>query len=115
VVLANSRRRFKKVAILEIRAFPEPGDPKNIAQINQIFAPATAVLNVRTASQLLRNDTEIQLLKNEYPGLIEHVTFEASTIGPLSWMLSQSEKNQIEGDWKKASKSADMNKLVNIY
>jgi hypothetical protein len=117
-VLKTYRSRFKEVVIVEIRAFPEPGDPKNTeadAHVNQISAPATAVLNVRTASQLSRNDTEIQLLQDQYPGLIEHVKFEASTTGPLSWMLSQSEKNQIESDWKKASKSADMNKLVNIY
>ena len=80
--------------ILEIWSarFDKPG---NLPPVNQLIAPASAILSVRTASQLARNQAEIGLLQNQYPDLIDHVTFEVPESGPLSWMLSDSQKDQI--------------------
>jgi len=119
-VLKASPGRFKKVVILQIWAFPfhELGDLNNTEvkqQVNQISAPVTAVLNVRTASQLSRNKFEIRLLQDQFPGLIEDVRFEASKGGPLSWMLPPTQKKQIESDWDNASKGDEMKKLEKIY
>ena len=112
-VLKTRRDRFTKIVFLEIWAFPFDvlGNPE---QVNQIFAPASAILNVRTASQLVRNETEIQLLQDQYPKLIEHVTFKVPAAGPLTWMLSDRQVDQIGIEWRKACKGDAMKDLENM-
>ena len=92
------RKRFKKIVILEIWSAPFD-KPGKLSPVNQLIAPASAILNVRTASQLARNQAEIGLLQNEYPELIDHIVFEVPKQGPLSWMLSDRQKKQINVDW----------------
>lgn len=110
------RKRFKKIVILEIWSAPFD-KPGNLPPVNQLFAPASAILSVRTASQLARNQAEIGLLQNQYPDLIEHVVFEVPEPGPLSWMLSDRQKKQIDIDW--TNPSADnidaMKKMTAIF
>ena len=97
------RKRFKKIVILEIWSAPFD-TPGKLPPVNQLIAPASAILNVRTASQLARNEAEIRLLQNEYPDLnIEEVTFAVPEPGPLSWMLSDCQKKQIDIDWNNPS------------
>ena len=62
------RKRFKKIVILEIWSAPFD-KPGKLPPVNQLIAPASAILNVRTASQLARNEAEIRLLQNEHPDL----------------------------------------------
>jgi hypothetical protein len=108
------RQRFKKVVILEIWSAPFD-KPENLPQVNQLSAPASALLSVRTASQLARNQAEIGLLQNQYPDLIEHVVFEVPEPGPLSWMLSDSQKTQIETDWTNAHSTEAMKQMTAIF
>ena len=108
------RKRFKKIVILEIWSAPFD-KPENLPQVNQLSAPASALLSVRTASQLARNQAEIGLLQNQYPDLIEHIIFEVPESGPLSWMLSDSQKDQIKTDWTNAQKSQAMNQMTAIF
>ena len=96
------RKRFKKIVILEIWSAPFD-QPGKLPPVNQLIAPASAILSVRTASQLARNEAEIGLLQNEYPDLIEHIIFEVPEPGPLSWMLSDRQKDQIKTDWTNAN------------
>jgi hypothetical protein len=70
---------------------------------------------VRTASQLARNQAEIGMLQNEYPDLIEHVIFEVPEPGPLSWMLSDNQKKQIETDWTNAHSTEAMKQMTAIF
>ena len=92
------RKRFKKIVILEIWSAPFD-TPGNLPPVNQLIAPASAILNVRTASQLARNEAEVELLQSEHHDLIEHLTFEVPEPPPLSWMLSDYQKKQIDKDW----------------
>ncbi|HSY79484.1 MAG TPA: hypothetical protein VK884_07740 [Verrucomicrobiae bacterium] len=108
------RKRFKKIVILEIWSAPFD-KPENLPQVNQLSAPASALLSVRTASQLARNQAEIGLLQNEYPDLIEHVIFEVPEPGPLSWMLSDNQKDQIKNDWNNAQKTEAMKQMTAIF
>src|SRR5208283_3716512 len=95
-------KRFKKIVILEIWSAPFD-TPGKVSPVNQLIAPASAILNVRTASQLARNQAEIRLLQNEHPKLIDHIVFAVPKPGPLSWMLSDCQKKQIDIDWSTAS------------
>ena len=95
-------KRFKKIVILEIWSAPFD-TPGKVSPVNQLIAPASAILNVRTASQLARNEAEIRLLQNEHPKLIDHIVFAVPKPGPLSWMLSDCQKKQIDIDWSTAS------------
>jgi hypothetical protein len=95
-------KRFKKIVILEIWSAPFD-KPGKLSPVNQLIAPASAILNVRTASQLARNQAEIRLLQNEHPKLIDHIVFAVPKQGPLSWMLSDCQKTQIDVDWSTAS------------
>lgn len=108
------RKRFKKIVILEIWSAPFD-KPENLPQVNQLSAPASALLSVRTASQLARNQAEIGLLQNQYPDLIEHIIFEVPQPGPLSWMLSDRQKKQIETDWTNALSTEAMKQMTAIF
>ncbi|HSZ23749.1 MAG TPA: hypothetical protein VK782_11420 [Candidatus Sulfotelmatobacter sp.] len=108
------RKRFKRIVILEIWSAPFD-KPENLPQVNQLSAPASALLSVRTASQLARNQAEIGLLQNQYPDLIEHVIFEVPEPGPLSWMLSDRQKKQIDIDWTNALSTAAMKQMTAIF
>ena len=108
------RKRFKKIVILEIWSAPFD-KPENLPQVNQLSAPASALLSVRTASQLARNQAEIGLLQNQYPDLIEHIIFEVPEPGPLSWMLSDRQKKQIETDWTNALSTEAMKQMTAIF
>jgi hypothetical protein len=108
------RKRFKKIVILEIWSAPFD-KPGNLPPVNQLIAPASAILSVRTASQLARNQAEIGLLQNQYPDLIEHIIFEVPEPGPLSWMLSDRQKDQIKTDWTNALSTDAMKQMTAIF
>lgn len=109
------RKRFKKIVILEIWSAPFD-KPGKLPPVNQLIAPVSAILNVRTASQLARNEAEIRLLQNEHRDLnIEEVTFAVPEPGPLSWMLSDRQKDQIKTDWTNALSTAAMKQMTAIF
>jgi predicted acylesterase/phospholipase RssA len=108
------RKRFKKIVILEIWSAPFD-TPGNLPPVNQLIAPASAILNVRTASQLARNEAEIELLQSEHHDLIEHLIFEVPEPPPLSWMLSDCQKKQIDKDWINPKNTEVLKQMRNIF
>lgn len=91
----------KRVLFLQIRAYPS----KNLATplagttvSDELIGPFSTMYNVRGASQLVRNDRDIELLKDRWAAKnvdILDVVFELQAESPLSWHLTQREKDHI--------------------
>ncbi|GMR22629.1 MAG: hypothetical protein BMS9Abin37_0992 [Acidobacteriota bacterium] len=93
------------VLIVQIRAGapgekkPERGDGYAWATIG----PIDTLTHVRTSSQISRNDTELELLFEEFRGKAEMhaVVFDLGDADlPLSWHLSDVDKQRIEVAWR---------------
>lgn len=109
----------KRLILLEIEAFaqktfnePEMGRG---GFLTAFFAPIKTLLNVKTASLVIRNQQEIDLLVKRYRSeldetgtdeansKVQHVKVEFPTSKykqPLSWKLSPSEKYALEEAWE---------------
>ena len=95
----------KKVLLIQIRASDseittEPREGTNIT--DEALGPLKTMLSVRTSSQILRNDLEIDQLVQLWSENVEvlSVIFELDNKSPLSWHLSESEKQAISEHWQ---------------
>jgi hypothetical protein len=114
----------RRVLFLEINAFPEgaPDDGKTPGNgwLQSIAGPLLAILNVRTSTQVARNTVEVRRLVERWQGKvdIEPVTLRfqldehglAEFLGssgayepPLSWKLTEPQKEAIRRAWKQMS------------
>jgi hypothetical protein len=110
---------IKCVLVLQIRAAPpdQPNQRNNKrGWLYQIFAPLATMLHVRNAGQFSHNQVEIGLLDQvRFPNHVEikSVVFEFSGKNPpLSWHLTQRQKEEIEQAWRRELEKADGVKIV---
>jgi hypothetical protein len=120
----------KRLILLEIEAFEQQkfdGDVEGRGGFLTAFlAPIFTLLNVKTASLVIRNEQEIDLLINQYrskldkAGTVEansnvqHVKVEfpsSEYTQPLSWKLAPSEKYALEKAWEDVKELDSMQKL----
>lgn len=96
--------RYKRVIVIELRAFPlAPASPPASqsplrlpeAWRHSVFGPFMGLMNTRTESQVSRGALELGLLQQVYP-MIEHIEFAPSVDGSLSWQLSADEASCLE-------------------
>jgi Carboxypeptidase regulatory-like domain/Patatin-like phospholipase len=100
-----------EVLVLRIEAFPANNMESTTAQgwPFQTWAPLTAMMSVRSAAQLQRNDTDFRLFQQQYkPGMIKEVTFRyqppcGCPDPPLSWDLSPVEIECLDLAWRSQS------------
>ena len=101
-VIDRYRSEVSRIAIVQIRAFPEdrPAPELHSGWIFAAAGPVKTIMKVRTSTQIARNDLEIQMLQDQYRGLIETVVFRPRDAGPLSWHLSEQELERLKRDWR---------------
>ena len=106
--LAADGNPVRRVLIIEIRASPPASEPPPLSWRGwpfQSYAPISAMLNVRDAGQLPRNEEERLILTRlaaaQSPSIeIQDAVFEyCPTDAPLSWHLSPNDKKEIETIW----------------
>ncbi len=92
-----------KVLLIQIRAAAAPvrdaddGDGFTYA----VAGPGVAMLQVRAAAQVARNEVELELLRESWPAAIDFHTeiFDVGPAGPLSWHLTAADIDELEGVW----------------
>ncbi len=101
--------RPHKILVLQIQSFPpeEPSKTKSPGWPYQLWAPAQAVLNVRTSAQKFRNAQQFELFKKRWEDQVEVVPvlarYQPKDIDnwpPLSWRLRDDQQNDIDKTWK---------------
>ncbi|MGB6134047.1 MAG: hypothetical protein WBG54_19855, partial [Acidobacteriaceae bacterium] len=113
--LTGGRRQVAKVLVLQIHS--SPPDPETVQNgevrqgddrrgwLFQMAAPFLTLLNVRSSGQIAHNDIELSLLEQKWAGLgvgIESVDFTfPETNPPLSWHLTEEQKQAIRDEWGK--------------
>jgi hypothetical protein len=95
------------VLFIQIRSFPTDAFPGATSKgwFYQAYAPADALINVRSTAQLVRDREELELLKRKWVAT-DHIRMEFATFefrgqeAPLSWELTQPQTDEIEYEWK---------------
>ena len=66
-----------------------------------IAGPGITMLQVRAATQVARNEVELELLRESWPPQIEfHAeVFDVGPAGPLSWHLTAADIAELEAVW----------------
>jgi len=105
--------KIKKVIIIQIESFPEDNeDNKNNGSFfTDTLGPLFALLNVRDATQKVRNQEEIQLLKQRWEGKVCDYKIIFPSIDkykpPLSWQLSKDEQDKLKEAWNHITNNTD--------
>ena len=91
----------------------------------QTLAPLKTILSVRTTGQLSHNEAELEIFMRywacrDVPIEIETVVFEFPRDDkddgpPLSWHLTEAQKDSIERAWRKIASEADKEKAWNRF
>ena len=95
----------RKVLLVQIRASnPEEEQAPNADQsyLSILTGPLVTLLNVRTPSQVSRNDQIVEALRDRWAKediVLETVTFQLDKESPLSWHLSEADKRHISKQW----------------
>jgi len=110
-------QRPERVLVIQIIASPEKDDLGSHKKeqwhvgllqklLYQVIAPADTVLNVRSAGQSTHSEAELDLLKEKWacrspsvPIISKRFVFNRAE-PPLSWHLTQRDKQEIETDWQ---------------
>lgn len=101
-------RGGRKVLLVQIRSSSDErvdAEPES-GWLYELLGPATTVGKVRTSSQVARNDFEVGLFMRHWAERdtswaleIRPVVFDRLGSGPLSWHLSESDKEDVEAAW----------------
>ena len=110
----------KRIGLIEIRAAPRytldigeaagpelprrPDTPaKDGGVFNDLLGPLETLANVRSSSQVARNEFETRLMadvwRERYGVVLETFTFQLSPNQPLSWFLTEDEQATIKSHW----------------
>ena len=115
-VLADASLQIDRVLFLEIHAFPDPTEAPEVSYRNSpgwlmtLLGPLLTLANVRTSSQSARNLVEVAGLHARWPDVeIEHVvvSFPQGEKPPLSWKLTQQEKQEVQAAWQQLLRDPD--------
>jgi hypothetical protein len=94
---------INRVLIVEIRASGErPQKEKEGGLAYSLFGPILAMNNVRSSSQIARNDQQLESLRDLWERdevTICRVVFTMTELGPLSWQLSEAESQAVLDSW----------------
>jgi hypothetical protein len=123
------KARFDRVVILRIMPFPPPEkEQERFPQFGWLYnflGPLQAIMNVRTASQVARNNFDVELMRKTLPAMADRADDEdepklevfvvpvqiprSKSQPPLSWKLSQQQQlNVVEAwnTWRDAANTA---------
>jgi hypothetical protein len=102
---------LRRIAFVEIRASGPIDDarrePTRDSIIGALRGPLETLLEMRTTSQLARNQREIDLTQKawleDHAVEMKHFTFLLSSDQPLSWHLTDAQKAAIRSHWPSSS------------
>ena len=93
---AHDQLNLDQVLLVQIRAEKKPEEKTTErGWIYALAGPGVTLGMVRGASQIARNDLEVELLRNRWADkgvTIQPAVFELGGAGPMSWQLSAAEK-----------------------
>jgi len=104
---ATPKDKIPDILILQIRSFPSEKSPpgEDEGWFFQGWAPLSALLNVRTTAQLLRDRDSLSnfvALWSARGAKIRLATFEfQGDKAPLSWKMNQPQMDAIQSEWSK--------------
>jgi hypothetical protein len=105
---AANQRPDKPIVLLRIQPFSTP-----LAEYARIraaapwtaatFAPLRAIIEMRTTSQLGRNELELEIFRERWADFvdIEILDVPLGDLGPLSWKLTRAERCRIANEWQR--------------
>jgi hypothetical protein len=105
--------KIPDILIVQIRSFPAGEDAMatNKGWFYQTYAPVSALMNVRTAGQLVRDRDALTAFDQRWSGKgfrIAHATFQfEGNDAPLSWAMNQSQIQDISREWDKSVNGLD--------
>ncbi len=114
------RGKAPDILIVQIRSFPSENSPSGQSEgwFYQGTAPLSALLQVRTTAQLLRDRESLNnfvALWSDRGVNIRLATFEfPGDNAPLSWQMNQPQINAIQTEWKKRIAAADNNDWLQV-
>ncbi len=107
----SKEHRPEKVLVLQIESFPpeEASSTKSPGWPYQLWAPAQAVLNVRTSAQRFRNAQQFELFRKRWevenvevvPVPARYRTKDGDNSPPLSWRLREDQQDDIDDTWER--------------
>ncbi len=99
----DAGRARLKILLIQIRAAQasERDSGEGGGFIYAIAGPGITMLQVRAATQVARNEVELELLRESWPPHIGFYTevFDAGPAGPLSWHLTAADIAELEAVW----------------
>jgi len=107
------KRAPRTAVLIRIRASPlskKAGAKDGDGWVHSLAGPLLAMLNVRTASQTVRDDDEVDRFQAywECSGVtVRVVSFVLTVDASMSWHLSPEEKDAIESEWRGLAVDAD--------
>ena len=116
VLPANEQLKIKRVVVLQINAFPDftnlPPSKEQKGWVVSVAGPLMTLFQVRTSTQIARNDREISNLKRIWKNEIDLESFTITFprmpsfskegqeyTPPLSWKLTNAQIRAIEKAW----------------
>lgn len=117
-VLCPERRKCR-ILLIQIRAagstLAVPRERRG--WLYATVGPLLTLLKVRTSSQMFRNDFEIRLAAENWRRRdvdFESVVFELEAEAPLSWHLSETEKEDIDRSWNSPRNRESVEKVRQV-
>lgn len=125
VILPNYERlKIDRLLMIELNGFPEAEEDRGENRYNGFIAsvagPLMAIMNVRTSTQVARNDAEVASFFKQWENKLDMervvVRFKADEPGktpPLSWKLTWDQKEDIAQAWNilKNEKNGALSKI----
>lgn len=123
--MRQDKLKLRRILLVQIRAGDEreKGGAERSGWTLSIVGPIQTLLSIRTATQSVRNDTEVDLIQRlacQQAGIaVESFVFKlepnqgdtAACKTPLSWQLTGGEKRCIESRWDTAWNQAELQRL----
>ncbi len=96
--------KIDRIMVLQLRGAPPDREKKGKRRgwFYQAYAPLSALLGARDTGQLAHNDQEISLLRRAWSGKVAISSAVFQFCGgspPLSWHMTQPQKDAIEAQW----------------
>jgi Patatin-like phospholipase len=123
--MRQDKLKVRRILLVQIRAGDEreKGGAERSGWTLSVIGPIQTLLSIRTATQAVRNDTEVDLIQRlacQQAGIaVESFVFKlapdpgdkGACKTPLSWQLTGGEKRCIESRWSTASNRNELQRL----
>jgi hypothetical protein len=116
---------IKRILLLQINAFPESesksreGSKGDKKWFMQSLGPLQTVFAVRNSTLISRNFKEAELLAKKWQNQVDikhfMISFPEGFNQPLSWRLTEKQKNNLKLAWQKITETPNFQNLKNLW